>query len=32
MIIVTGANGKLGRAIVENLLELVLAEQIGVSV
>lgn len=32
MIIVTGANGKLGRAIVENLLELVPAEQIGVSV
>ncbi len=32
MIIVTGANGKLGRAIVEDLLELVPAEQIGVSV
>ena len=32
MIIVTGANGKLGRAIVEQLLELVPAEQIGVSV
>ncbi|MBA3871021.1 MAG: SDR family oxidoreductase [Anaerolineae bacterium] len=32
MIIVTGANGQLGRAIVENLLELVPAEQIGVSV
>ncbi len=32
MIIVTGANGKLGRAIVEYLLELVPAEQIGVSV
>ncbi|MBA2285734.1 MAG: NAD(P)H-binding protein [Ktedonobacteraceae bacterium] len=32
MIIVTGANGKLGRAIVEHLLELVPAEQIGVSV
>ena len=32
MIIVTGANGKLGRAIVEDLLELVSAEQIGVSV
>ena len=32
MIIVTGANGKLGRAIVEELLELVPAEQIGVSV
>lgn len=32
MIIVTGANGQLGRAIVENLLELVAANQIGVSV
>ena len=32
MIIVTGANGQLGRAIVENLLELVAADQIGVSV
>lgn len=32
MIIVTGANGQLGRAITENLLELVPAEQIGVSV
>ncbi len=32
MIIVTGANGKLGRAIVEHLLELVPADQIGVSV
>ena len=32
MIIVTGANGQLGRAIVERLLELVPAEQIGVSV
>lgn len=32
MIIVTGANGKLGRAIVEQLLELVPADQIGVSV
>lgn len=32
MIIVTGANGKLGRAIVENLLELVPTEQIGISV
>ncbi len=32
MIIVTGANGKLGRAIVEQLLELVSADQIGVSV
>lgn len=32
MIIVTGANGKLGRAIVEDLLELTSAEQIGVSV
>ncbi|MBA2682835.1 MAG: SDR family NAD(P)-dependent oxidoreductase, partial [Ktedonobacteraceae bacterium] len=32
MIIVTGANGKLGRAIVEHLLELVAADQIGVSV
>ncbi len=32
MIIVTGANGQLGRAIVENLLELVTADQIGVSV
>lgn len=32
MIIVTGANGQLGRAIVEHLLDLVPAEQIGVSV
>ncbi len=32
MIIVTGANGHLGRAVVERLLELVPAEQIGVSV
>ena len=32
MIIVTGANGKLGRAIVEDLLDLVPADQIGVSV
>jgi NAD(P)H dehydrogenase (quinone) len=32
MIIVTGANGKLGRAAVERLLERVPAEQIGVSV
>lgn len=32
MIIVTGANGKLGRAVVERLLERVPAEQIGVSV
>jgi uncharacterized protein YbjT (DUF2867 family) len=32
MIIVTGANGKLGRAIVEHLLELIPAERIGVSV
>lgn len=32
MIIVTGANGQLGRAIVEQLLELVPAEQVGVSV
>jgi NAD(P)H dehydrogenase (quinone) len=32
MIIVTGANGHLGRAVVENLLELVPAEQLGVSV
>ncbi len=32
MILVTGATGKLGRAIVEQLLELVPAEQIGVSV
>ena len=32
MIIVTGANGKLGRTIVEHLLELVPAEGIGVSV
>jgi uncharacterized protein YbjT (DUF2867 family) len=32
MIIVTGANGKLGRAIVERLLERVPAEQIGASV
>lgn len=32
MIIVTGANGQLGRAVAERLLELVPAEQIGVSV
>lgn len=32
MIIITGANGKLGRAVVERLLERVPAEQIGVSV
>lgn len=32
MIIVTGANGKLGRAVVEHLLKRVPAEQIGVSV
>lgn len=32
MIIITGANGKLGRAIVNNLLERIPAEQIGVSV
>ena len=32
MIIITGANGQLGRAIVEHLFELVPAEQIGVSV
>ena len=32
MIIVTGANGKLGRAVVERLLERAPAEQIGVSV
>lgn len=32
MIIVTGANGKLGRAVVERLLKRVPAEQIGVSV
>lgn len=32
MIIVTGANGRLGRAIVEHLLKRVPAEQIGVSV
>lgn len=32
MIIITGANGQLGRTITENLLELVPAEQIGVSV
>ncbi len=32
MIIITGANGKLGRAIVENLLELAPSEGIGVSV
>ena len=32
MIIVTGANGKLGRAVVERLLERIPAEQIGVSV
>jgi uncharacterized protein YbjT (DUF2867 family) len=32
MIIVTGGNGKLGRGVVERLLELVPAERIGVSV
>jgi NAD(P)H dehydrogenase (quinone) len=32
MIIVTGATGKLGRAIAERLLERVLASKIGVSV
>jgi uncharacterized protein YbjT (DUF2867 family) len=32
MIIVTGANGQLGRAVVERLLERVPAEQVGVSV
>ena len=32
MIIITGANGQLGRAVVKHLLELVPAEQIGVSV
>ena len=32
MIIVTGANGKLGRAVVERLLRLVPAERVGVSV
>jgi len=32
MIIVTGANGKLGRAVVEQLIKRVPAEQIGVSV
>ncbi len=32
MIIITGANGKLGRAVVEQLLELVPAAEIGVSV
>lgn len=32
MIIVTGANGKLGRGVVEQLLKLIPAEQIGVSV
>ncbi len=32
MIIITGANGQLGRAIVEHLLKLVPADQIGVSV
>ncbi|MFG1604629.1 NAD(P)H-binding protein [Actinoplanes sp. NPDC049265] len=32
MIIVTGASGQLGRAVVEDLLELVLADQVGVSV
>ncbi len=32
MIILTGANGQLGRAVVKHLLELVPAEQIGVSV
>ncbi|PZD96567.1 SDR family NAD(P)-dependent oxidoreductase [Paenibacillus sambharensis] len=32
MIIVTGANGKLGRGVVEQLLKLIPAEQIGISV
>jgi NAD(P)H dehydrogenase (quinone) len=32
MIIVTGASGQLGRAVVEHLLELVPADQVGVSV
>lgn len=32
MIIVAGANGQLGRAVAERLLERVPAEQIGVSV
>ena len=32
MIIVTGANGQLGRAVVEQLLTCVPAEQVGVSV
>jgi NAD(P)H dehydrogenase (quinone) len=32
MIIVTGANGQLGRAVVERLLERVPVEQVGVSV
>jgi NAD(P)H dehydrogenase (quinone) len=32
MIVISGANGRLGRAIVERLLELVPAERIGVSV
>ncbi|MBA2679662.1 MAG: NAD(P)H-binding protein, partial [Ktedonobacteraceae bacterium] len=32
MLIVTGANGHLGRAVVEHLLELVPAERLGVSV
>lgn len=32
MIIVTGANGQLGRGIVENLLRLVPASEVGVSV
>lgn len=32
MIIITGANGQLGRAVVERLLERVPAEQVGVSV
>lgn len=32
MIIVTGANGQLGRAVVEQLLARVPAEQVGVSV
>lgn len=32
MIIVTGANGQLGRAVVDQLLERVPAETIGVSV
>ncbi|GAC1632587.1 MAG: NAD(P)H-binding protein [Ktedonobacteraceae bacterium] len=32
MIIITGANGQLGRAVVERLLARVLAEQVGVSV